>query len=78
MGNKINSNEVYDKFKQAILIRGIRMDLKSITAIGEYLGYDGRNFRNRVNRMSFTVLELKDLFRRLHFTNDEIIEIIKG
>ena len=53
------------------------MNLNSITEIGRYLGYKELNFRNRVNKMSFDFVELRDLFRRLHYTQEEILEVMQ-
>ncbi len=77
MGSKINSTEIPDKFRNSIEKHGIDMNLRSLSAIAKHLGYDSRNFRNRVNRMNFTVLEMMDLFKRLHYTSEEILEIMK-
>lgn len=75
--SKINSTKIPDRFRNSIQKHGIDMNMRSMTAIAEYLGYNSRNFRNRVNRMSFTLPEMMDLFKRLHYTPDEILEIMK-
>ena len=75
--SKINSTEVPDKLRRSILRHGVNMDLGSITEVGRYLGYKEANFRNRVNKMSFNFVELRDLFRRLHYTQEEILEVMQ-
>lgn len=75
--SKINSTEVPDKLRKSILRHGVNMNLNSITEIGRYLGYKELNFRNRVNKMSFDFVELRDLFRRLHYTQEEILEVMQ-
>lgn len=75
--SKINSTEVPDKLRRSILRHGVNMDLMSITEVGRYLGYKEANFRNRVNKMSFDFIELRDLFKRLHYTQDEILEVMQ-
>ena len=75
--SKINSTEVPDKLRRSILRHGVNMDLTSITEVGRYLGYKEANFRNRVRNMSFDFIELRDLFRRLHYTPEEILEVMR-
>ena len=73
---KINSNEVTERFQKAVRKRGIDMGLDSLSAIARHLGYEERTFRYKVSRLTFSYLELRDLFHRLHFTTDEIVKLL--
>lgn len=75
--SKINSTEIPDKLRKSILRHGVNMDLMNITEVGRYLGYNEQNFRNRVKKMSFDFIELRDLFKRLHYTQEEILEVMQ-
>ncbi len=75
--SKINSNKAGETLRRIILRCGVDKGLRSISAVGVYLGYDARLFRNRVNNQSFDLLELRDMFRRLQCKDEEILEVIK-
>lgn len=74
---RINSTDIPDKLRRSILSHGVNMDLTSISAVGRYLGYEERNFRSRVNKMNFDFVELRDLFKRLHYTDAEVLEVMR-
>ena len=74
---KINSDELFKKFKRAILKHGIDLDLEGLPAIARYLGYTERNFYYKVQRMNFDFWQLRDLFKRLHFSESEQAEFFR-
>lgn len=74
MKTSILSNPVED-FRMSLLRHGILMGLTSISDIGRYLGYEEQTFLRRVRTMSFRMTELKDLFKRLKYTTEEIAEV---
>lgn len=58
-----------------IKAQGLKIGLESLTAIANYLGYEHeRNFLNRVRSQSFNKLELQQLFNRLYFSDEDILE----
>ena len=58
-----------------IKAQGLKIGLESLKAIANYLGYEHeRNFLNRVRNRSFDELELKKMFNRLHFSDEDILE----
>lgn len=60
-----------------IIIRtqGLKIGLESLSAIAGYLDYEHeRNFLNRVRNRSFNELELKKMFSRLHFSDEDVLE----
>ena len=75
--SKINSNKGAETLKNTLIKCGADKGLYSISAIGRYLGYNEKLFRNRVNAQSFDLLELRDLFRRLQCKDEEILEVVK-
>ena len=58
-----------------IKAQGLKIGLESLTAIAHYLGYEReRNFLNRINSRNFDELELKTMFSRLHFSDEDVLE----
>ncbi len=58
-----------------IKAQGLKIGLESLTAIARYLGYEReRNFLNRVKSRNFDELELKKMFSRLHFSDEDVLE----
>ncbi len=76
MKHGFNFNEVPERFERSIRTHGARMDLNSLSAIGRYLGFEERAFNQKVKRMAFKYVELLDLFKRLHYTDEEKLELM--
>lgn len=58
-----------------IKAQGLKIGLESLTAIARYLGYEReRNFLNRIKSRNFDELELQQLFNRLYFSDEDILE----
>lgn len=75
--SKINSREIFDGFRRKVLVHGAQIDLVGLPAIARYLGYTERNFYEKIKKINFDYWQLKDLFHRLHFTDQEIAELLK-
>ncbi len=74
---KINSKELFERFRKSILIHGLLLDLEGLPEIARYLGYTERNFYYKVERMNFDYWQLRDLFKRLHYTDSDQAELFK-
>lgn len=58
-----------------IKAQGLKIGLESLTAIARYLGYEHeRNFLNRIKSRNFDELELRQLFNRLYFSDEDVLE----
>jgi hypothetical protein len=57
-----------------IKAQGLKIGLESLTAIASYLGYKNeRNFLNRVRSKYFNQVELQQMFDRLYFSDEDIL-----
>lgn len=62
-------------FRDIIQMQGLKIGLRSLSAIARYLGYENeRNFLNRIKLQSFDMLELGQIFNRLHFSDKDILD----
>lgn len=60
--------------KNIILSRGSKIGLCTLQAIARYLGYEHeRNFLNRVRSKYFNQVELQQMFDRLYFSDEDIL-----
>lgn len=66
-----------ERFERSIRTHGVAMGLNSLGAIGEHLGYVPQTFRKKMKTNYFTLPELMQLFRQLHYTDDEIVAVFK-
>lgn len=53
------------------------MSESSLPDIGEHLGYQPQTFRKKLKTAYFTFPELMQLFRTLHYTDDEIAAVFR-
>lgn len=53
------------------------MSESSLLDIGEHLGYQPQTFRKKLKTAYFTFPELMQLFRTLHYTDDEIAAVFR-
>lgn len=74
---KINSNNIFKDFEKSIRVHGAMLDLNSLRQIASYIGMPERTFSDKVKKLSFDYLELRDLFKRLHYTQDEILKVMQ-
>ena len=65
------------RFEQSIRIHGVQIGLSSLLDIGEHLGYQPQTFRKKLKTAYFTFPELMQLFRTLHYTDDEIAAVFR-
>lgn len=62
-------------YETILRTQGAKLGLFTLKAIANYLGYKHeRNFLNRVRSQSFDKLELQQLFNRLYFSDEDILE----
>ena len=69
---KINSNNIFKDFEKSIRVHGATLGLNSLRQIASYIGMPERTFSGKVKKLSFDYLELRNLFKKLHYTKDEI------
>lgn len=61
-------------FRDIIQIQGLKIGLRSMAQVSEYLDYrNARLFTNRLNKCLFNMVELRQMFERLHFSNEDIL-----
>lgn len=69
---KINSSNIFKDFEKSVRVHGAMLDLNSLAQIASYIGMPQRTFSDKVKKLSFDYLELRNLFKKLHYTKDEI------
>ena len=72
-----NQNDIFDWFRKTVLKHGIDLNLEGLPAIARYLGYSERNFYIKVKKISFDVWQLRDLCKKLHFTESEKLKLLE-
>lgn len=70
-------DDIFKWFRKTVLKHGIDLNLDGLPAIARYLGYTERNFYIKVAKISFTVWQLKDLVKQLHFTEEEKLKLLE-
>ena len=70
-------DDIFTWFKKTVLKHGIDLNLEGLPAIARYLGYSERNFYIKVKKISFDVWQLRDLVKRLHFTEEEKLKLLE-
>lgn len=70
-------DDIFAWFRKTILKHGIDLNLEGLPAIARYLGYSERNFYIKVKKISFDVWQLRDLVKRLHFTEEEKLKLLE-
>ena len=73
----MSKESIFEWFRKTILKHGIDLNLEGLPAIARYLGYSERNFYIKVKKISFDVWQLRDLVKRLHFTEEEKLKLLE-